>query len=123
VNSDLWERAKDLFARASDMGGPQRESFLDAACRGQPGLREEVESLLAAHGVPIAVLDRPATDYAPEDAPEAGDDHWLGRRIGAYQLVARIGRAGMGDVYRARRVDAQFEKEAAVKLVRAGFGI
>jgi len=120
VDSDLWERAKDLFAQASALEGPPRAAFLDDACRGEAGLREEVESLLAAHGVPLAVVDRPATDYVPEDALEPGSEQWLGRRVGAYQLVARIGRGGMGDVYRARRVDAEFEKEVAVKLVRAG---
>ena len=28
----------------------------------------------------------------------------------------------MGTVYRARRADAQYEKDVAIKLVRAGFG-
>lgn len=45
----------------------------------------------------------------------------LGRRIGAYELVALIGQGGMGEVYRARRVDSQYEKEVAIKLVPAGY--
>jgi hypothetical protein len=46
-------------------------------------------------------------------------ERWIGRRIGAYEIVALIGSGGMGDVYRARRIDAQYEKEVAIKLVPA----
>jgi eukaryotic-like serine/threonine-protein kinase len=50
--------------------------------------------------------------------PEGGTlDRWIGRRVGAYEIVALIGSGGMGEVYRARRIDAQYEKEVAIKLV------
>jgi serine/threonine protein kinase len=42
--------------------------------------------------------------------------------LGTYELVECLGRGGMGEVYRARRVDAEFEMEVAIKLVRAGSG-
>jgi eukaryotic-like serine/threonine-protein kinase len=44
-------------------------------------------------------------------------DPWLGKRVGAYELIALLGRGGMGSVYRARRVDAEYEREVAIKLV------
>jgi tetratricopeptide (TPR) repeat protein len=44
-------------------------------------------------------------------------DPWLGKRIGVYELIALIGRGGMASVYRARRVDAEYEREVAIKLV------
>ena len=44
-------------------------------------------------------------------------ERWAGRRLGAYEIVALIGSGGMGEVYRARRIDAQYEKEVAIKLV------
>ena len=47
-------------------------------------------------------------------------DRWIGRRVGAYEIVALIGSGGMGEVYRARRMDAQYEKEVAIKLVPSG---
>jgi eukaryotic-like serine/threonine-protein kinase len=46
-------------------------------------------------------------------------ERWTARRIGAYELVELIGSGGMGEVYRARRIDAQYEKEVAIKLVPA----
>ena len=46
----------------------------------------------------------------------AGAERWLGRRIGAYQLVALIGRGGMGAVYLARR-GRRVRAEVAIKLI------
>jgi eukaryotic-like serine/threonine-protein kinase len=45
---------------------------------------------------------------------------WIGRRLGAYEILALIGSGGMGEVYRARRVDAEYEKEVAIKLLPFG---
>jgi tetratricopeptide (TPR) repeat protein len=51
--------------------------------------------------------------------PDDGS-RWVGRRLGAYEILALIGSGGMGEVYRARRVDAEYEKEVAIKLVPSG---
>src|SRR5687768_7705129 len=45
---------------------------------------------------------------------------WIGRRVDAYEILELIGSGGMGEVYRARRVDAEYEKEVAIKLVSPG---
>jgi tetratricopeptide (TPR) repeat protein/predicted Ser/Thr protein kinase len=41
-----------------------------------------------------------------------------GQRIGPYALVREIGRGGMGVVYLARRVDGQYDRDVALKLLR-----
>jgi eukaryotic-like serine/threonine-protein kinase len=41
-------------------------------------------------------------------------------RIGAYQIVERIGRGGMGSVYRAKRVAGDFQHEVAIKIIKPG---
>ena len=38
---------KAVFAQAADLPPDERGAFLDAACRGEPELRAEVEELLA----------------------------------------------------------------------------
>ena len=43
---------------------------------------------------------------------------YLGRRLGKYQLVKRIGEGGMGAVYLARSIDS--EEEFAIKLIKRG---
>jgi serine/threonine protein kinase len=44
-----------------------------------------------------------------------------GTRLGAYELLARIGGGGMAEVYRARQSTA-FGREVAVKIIRPGMG-
>jgi non-specific serine/threonine protein kinase/serine/threonine-protein kinase len=48
-------------------------------------------------------------------------DSWKGRRVGPYQVTEEIGEGGMGSVYRAMRVDDQYQKQVAIKVVRSGF--
>jgi eukaryotic-like serine/threonine-protein kinase len=122
MTPERWQRVKDVFTHANALDALAREHYLAETCAQDSELRSEVDSLLAAHANPDAILDYAADHYLPPDEAEPLEDPWLGKRVGAYQLVACIGRGGMGAVYRARRADAQYEKEVAIKLVRAGLG-
>src|SRR5581483_5996278 len=117
-----WQQVKGVLTRASALQAAARALYLAEVCAEDAELRSEVKSLLAAHSKEDAILDRPVDEYLPAYEPGSTEDAWLGQRIGAYEVVACIGSGGMGTVYRARRVDAQYEKEVAIKLVRAGFG-
>ena len=44
----------------------------------------------------------------------------IGRRIGVYRLEEEVGRGGMGAVYRAVRVDGEFDQTVAIKLIKRG---
>ena len=46
-----------------------------------------------------------------------------GRQIGAYKILRVIGEGGMGIVYLASRADDLYQKQVAIKVVRAGFGL
>jgi non-specific serine/threonine protein kinase/serine/threonine-protein kinase len=84
-----------------------------AARRTEPEVRAEVESLLSAMRAAPSFLSRPARLGAlgAEDLP--GET-----RIGPWLITGRIGRGGMGDVYRAVRADGTFEQQAAIKLLQ-----
>ena len=119
MTPERWQRVKQLFAAAEPLASAERHAYLDDSCGGDALLRAELDSLFAAHAVAEAAVDKPALAHLGEWSDD-GADPWLGRRIGAYEIVAAIGRGGMGEVYRARRVDAQFDKEVAIKLVPGG---
>jgi eukaryotic-like serine/threonine-protein kinase len=56
-------------------------------------------------------------------APETDDrdvKDFSGDTVGAYHLIERLGRGGMGEVYLGERVDGRFEQKVAVKLLKRG---
>ncbi len=72
---------------------------------------------MCAAGRSPAITHRPGSKSRAAGGFDVGAGALIGRRLGAYEIVALIGSGGMGEVYRARRIDAQYEKEVAIKLV------
>jgi len=120
MTADEWRRVKSVFHGVLDVEPGQRAAFLERECAGDAVLRAEVESLLAAHDSSDAFLDQPAVAFAADLIVEEVTARWIGQRIGPYRLVSLIGHGGMGDVYKAVRADDQYQKDVAIKLVRAG---
>ncbi|MGH7701169.1 MAG: tetratricopeptide repeat protein [Gemmatimonadales bacterium] len=119
--SDRWQRVAELFETAASLPPEQRAAYLDAASGGDPGLRREVEALLAAEGLASDVLKRAVAEAAREAAaglPAAPS--LAGRRIGPYELRRELGHGGMGAVYLAVRADDAYRKTVAIKLIRHG---
>jgi serine/threonine-protein kinase len=120
VTPERWQRVKKIFSVASTLPDAERSAYLGEACGDDTGLRAEVSSLLDAHDDDKeAIVDRSAAEHITGDF--AAEEHWLGRRIGSYEIVALLGHGGMADVYRARRVDSEYDKEVAIKLVPGGY--
>lgn len=115
---DRWRTVDRIFAQALELPPAERVAFLDTACDGDEGLRREVERLLAADARNATFLERPAGEMLGW-RPPAGEEE-EGGRLGPYRLLRRIGGGGMGMVYLACRDDAEYQREVAVKILRAG---
>ncbi len=121
MNAQHWQRVKEVLEKAVDLDERARPLYLDEACASDRDLRREVESLLTSHErAGSGFLQSPAIDLLDTSPSDGTTLSRVGSRAGVYEIMEEIARGGMGEVYRARRVDGQFEKEVAVKLVRSG---
>jgi serine/threonine protein kinase len=118
MNSESWQRVKQLLDEALAVDPSEQTSFLDRSCAGDGQLRREVESLLASHEqAGTKFLKVPAADLTAIGSALVRES----RRVGVYEIMERIGHGGMGEVYRAVRADGQYTKDVAIKLVRGGY--
>ena len=120
MNPERWRQVKLILEEAIPLSGETRRSYLQQACGGDPELHNEVISLLQSHTDAGSVfLNRPIVDFKHAAAVGSAPT-WIGRRIGAYQILEEIARGGMGEVYRAIRADGEYDKQVAIKLIRTG---
>ena len=122
MQPDRWPLVQQLYMAALEKHPGVRTAFLEQACGADAALRREVESLLsyaagaddvlqAAVRDAVADVPPPAPSVAPSQPPPTGDLPKLGR----YQLIEKIGKGGMGVVYRA--VDPAIGRVVAIKTI------
>jgi len=122
---------KSIFGRALAISSAtERAGYLEQACRGDPALRAEVESLLAALEGAGDFLKQPAAgpgatvDSDPGPAGSQGDfaavpAEAVGNFIGPYKLLQRLGEGGMGVVWVAEQAEP-VKRRVALKIIKPG---
>ena len=118
MDSQRWQRFKEIFQAALDLPRPERAAYVLKVCGEDEELRSDVLSLLESEEQADEFLQEPAAGYVPGAILDkvASEDH-VGQRIGPYLIVREIGEGGMGVVYLAERVD-EFRQKVALKLLR-----
>ncbi len=122
-----WREVDRLFEAALDLAAAERAAFLGGTCGADAALRAEVERLLAADEAGSGdFLERPALaslalpPTPTGGGPEGTEGAAAGSHLGPYRLLAPLQSGGMGTVYRAVRDDEQYQRQVAVKILRAG---
>jgi serine/threonine protein kinase len=120
MTPERWQQVKQVLAAALDLAPAERAIYLDEIYAEDESLRADIEPLIASE-------QRLGQDFLGEQHLAAAasllpsvEMSWIGRRVGSYRVIEQIGEGGMGEVYRAFRADDQYQKEVALKVVRAG---
>jgi serine/threonine protein kinase/tetratricopeptide (TPR) repeat protein len=115
MTPDRWKRIEEFYHLALARREDQRASYLAEACAGDEELRREVESLLANEEQTGDFLDGQALEAAARRYVSTAVPDLSGKRLGRYEVIARLGTGGMGVVYKA--FDRHLDRSVALKVL------
>ncbi|MFN2491428.1 MAG: protein kinase [Pyrinomonadaceae bacterium] len=121
MTPERWQQIEEVLHGALDRRPQDRASFVEEECAGDDELKLEAASLVRAYEEADEFMERPAM---AEDArvlvgPNFADN--IGRDIGPYKILQRLGAGGMGEVYLAH--DGRLDRLVALKILPAYFGV
>lgn len=112
IDPALEREALALFEASLREPEATRDAWIAARAGDRPELLSRVRAI--AEGDRLAALATGAALHDVEPEPP------LPERIGAYRIVERIGRGGMGSVYRGERALGDFDHVVAIKVIKPG---
>ncbi|MEM7317363.1 MAG: hypothetical protein AAF497_29915 [Planctomycetota bacterium] len=109
-------RVEEIYISALEKSLDSREAFLAEACSDDSELMAQVRNRLERNETAIGKSEMPAGMAGSLVLHEHSREGYVGRVVGQYKLVKKIGQGGMGSVYLANRV-ADLEKKVANKQI------
>lgn len=118
MDAELWNRVESICHEALLRPAHERSEYLEETCGEDQDLHRLVQTLIAADARAGSFLKEPLLAEGVLRDPESW---FVGRRLGRWELVRKIGEGGMSIVFEAARCDDAFHQLVAVKLLRRGF--
>jgi len=126
----LNQKIEDIFCAAAEVAAEDRQAYLERACAGDAGLRAGVDRMLSKlsgseqffKDVPAAV-DISEISALPGFQDQIGllsnPEAEVGKQIGPYKLLQKIGEGGCGVVYMAEQ-EKPVRRRVALKIIKLG---
>ncbi|MEE8452604.1 MAG: serine/threonine-protein kinase, partial [Thermoguttaceae bacterium] len=112
--TDRTRRISEVSQAAMALEPEKQAAFLERACADDPGLRNEVEALLARQ----AHLTTPQEPPPTEKSPHADTSPIPPEAIAGYKILKELSRGGQGVVYQA--VQQSTKRKVAMKVLLEG---
>jgi serine/threonine protein kinase len=119
MTPERWQKVDEVLQAALDRAPRERAAFLKEACAGDAELQIEATSLISAYDAAADFIEEPAIAHDAEVLISSHQLSNVGREIGPYKIIKRLGGGGMGEVYLAQ--DRRLDRQVALKILPAYF--
>ncbi|HEX4950850.1 MAG TPA: serine/threonine protein kinase, partial [Blastocatellia bacterium] len=102
MTPERMQQIEVIFHDACSLAPERRAAFVAQACADDDDLQREVEALLASDEQASTLLGAPVRELAATLLVENAPVISIGQSINHYQILALLGKGGMGEVYQAR---------------------
>ncbi len=116
MDAARWAQLKEWFGRATEGSPAERDELIRTLSASSPDLAADLVALLREHDAPA--LDNVLAAPIPSTVEAIPIEGPTGGVVGPYRILRELGRGGSGVVFLAERIDDEFHRPVALKVLR-----